>query len=106
MSTKLAGGHTARLCLWLWGVRPGTDVPERDGAAGLGERLGDIGVAVVAHRPPALDTLAFESGVGAAHKADPVWRLLVLHDFDGSARAPFGVATSRVASSAAIWTFS
>ena len=36
-------------------VRPGADVPQPQSAANHGERLGDMGAAVVAHHPTALD---------------------------------------------------
>ncbi len=50
---------------------------EAQGGAGLGERLGDIGGAVVAHHPPALDALGVEPGNGPAEKVDEHWLLLV-----------------------------
>ena len=58
-------------------VGPGADVPEAKGAAGLGEHLGDIGRAVVAHHPPSLDPLAVEPGDGPAEKANHRRLLLV-----------------------------
>jgi hypothetical protein len=38
-------------------VGPGSDVPEPEGAAGLGEPPGDVGGAFLAHHPPTLDAL-------------------------------------------------
>ena len=54
-------------------VGPGADVLQAQGAAGLGERLGDVGRAVIAHHPPALDPLAVEPGDGTTEKADHRW---------------------------------
>jgi hypothetical protein len=58
------------------------DVPEAQGAAGLGERLGDIGGAVVAHHPPALDALGVEPGDCTTEKDDHRWLLLVPQHLD------------------------
>ncbi len=63
-------------------VGPGADMPEGQGAADLGERLGDIGGAVVADHPPALDALRVEPGNGSAEKADERWLLLVHQHLD------------------------
>ena len=63
-------------------VGPGADVPEAKGAAGLGERLEDIGRAVVAHHPPAFYPLAVEPGDGPAEEADHHWFLLVRQYLD------------------------
>jgi len=57
-------------------------VPQPQGAAGLGKRFGDVGRAVVARHPAALDPLAVEPGDSTAEKADHRWFLLVLQDFD------------------------
>lgn len=54
------------------------------GAAGLGERLGDVGGAVVAHHPTAFDTLAVEPSDGTAEKADHGWLLLICQHLDVS----------------------
>ena len=75
-------------------VGPGADVPEANSAAGLAERLGDVGRAVVAHHPPALDALAVEPGEGPAEKADHRWLLLVRQHLDIS--QPSGVIHSHV----------
>ncbi len=61
---------------------PGAHFPEAQGAACLRARLGDIGVAVVAHYPPALDALGVEPGNGPAQIADDRWRLLVRQQLD------------------------
>ena len=45
-------------------------MPQPQGAASLGERLGDVGGSVVAHHPAALDPLAVEPGVSTAEKGD------------------------------------
>ena len=66
-----------RLAVGAGRVGPGADVPEAHVAAGLGERLGDIGVAVVAHHPPAVDALRVEPGDCTTEKADHRWLLLV-----------------------------
>jgi hypothetical protein len=57
-------------------------MPEAQGAAGLGERLGDIGRAIDAHHPPALDALGVEPGNGPAEKADDRWLLLIRQHLD------------------------
>jgi len=45
-------------------VWSGADVPKTQGTGGLGERLGDIGGAVVAHHPPAFDSQGVAPGDG------------------------------------------
>jgi hypothetical protein len=51
-------------------VGPCADLREAQGAAGLGERLGDIGGAVVAQHPQALDALGVEPCNEPAEKVD------------------------------------
>jgi len=57
-------------------------VPKAQGAAGLGKRFGDVGRAVVAHHPPALDALSVEPGDSSAEKADHRWLLLIRQYLD------------------------
>jgi hypothetical protein len=71
-----------RLAVGAGRVGLGADVPEAQGAAALGERVGDIGGAVVAHHPPALDALGVEPGNGPAETADHRWLLLVPQHLD------------------------
>jgi hypothetical protein len=79
VSPLLAQGlnETLRFAVGAGRVRPGADVSEAQGAAGLGERLGDIGGAVVAHHPTALDALGVEPGDCSTEKADHRWLLLI-----------------------------
>jgi hypothetical protein len=63
-------------------VGPGADVPQTQGAAGLGKRFGDVGRAVVAHHPPAFDPLTVEPGDCPAEKADHRWLLLIRQHLD------------------------
>jgi len=70
-------------------VGPAADVPEPQGAAGLGERLGDVGRTVVAHHPSALDPLTVEPCKRPSEEADHRWLLLVLQHLD--VRQPRGV---------------
>jgi hypothetical protein len=79
ISPFLAEGLNEPLCFAVGAgrVRPGANVPEAQGAAGLGERLGDIGGAVVAHHPLGIDSLAVEPGNGPAEQADDRWLLLI-----------------------------
>ena len=63
-------------------VGPGADVPQPQGLAGPGERLGDVGRAVIAHHPAALDALAVEPGDGSAEEADHRWLLLIRQHLD------------------------
>jgi hypothetical protein len=51
-------------------LEPSADVPEVLGAPGLGESLEDIGGAVVAHHPKALDALGVEPGDSTPKKTD------------------------------------
>jgi len=74
--------ETLRLAVGSGRVGPGADVPQTQDAAGLGERPGDVGGAVVAHHPPALHTLDVEPGDRPAQKADHRWLLLVREDLD------------------------
>ena len=62
-------------------VGPGADVSEAQGAAGLVERLGDIGRAFVAHHPTALDALEVEPGDCTTKKDDHRWLVLVRQHF-------------------------
>ncbi len=52
-------------------------MPEAHAAAGLGDRLADIGGAVVAHHPPVIDSLAFDPGDYTVEKAEHRWLLLI-----------------------------
>ena len=70
-------------------VRRGVYVPQAQGAAGLGVRIGDVGRAVIAHHSPALDPLAVEPGDGTTEKADHRWLLLIRQHLD--VRQPSGV---------------
>jgi len=70
-------------------VGPGADVPQPEDTASPGERLGDVGGAVVAHHPAALDPLAVEPGDSTTEKADHRWFLLVWQHLD--VRQPHGV---------------
>ncbi len=70
-------------------VGPGSDMAQSQGAASLGKGIGDIGGAVVAHHPAALDPLAVEPGKRPGEEADHGWFLLVLQYLD--VRQPRGV---------------
>ncbi len=71
-----------RLAVGAGRLGPGEDVSEAQGAAGLCERLGDMGGAVVAHHPPALDALGVEPVDCTTEKADHRWLLLVRQHLD------------------------
>ena len=63
-------------------VGPGADMPQPQGLAGPGERLGDVDRAVIAYHSAALDALAVEPSDGTAEEADHRWLLLVRQDLD------------------------
>jgi hypothetical protein len=69
------------LAVRLRGVGPGTDVPQAQSPAGLGERPGEVGRTVVAHHSPKLHPLSVEPGDRTAEK-DHRLLLLVLQAFD------------------------
>jgi hypothetical protein len=80
----IAQGKTvADVCRVLEVTQPTeVGVPEAERAAGSGERPGDIGRAVVAHHPPAVDPLAVGPGDRAAEKADHRWCLRIREHLD------------------------
>ena len=63
-------------------VGPGAGVPKPQDAEGLGTCFGNVGRAVVAHHPTALETLNFEPGDSPAEKADHHWLLLIRQHLD------------------------
>jgi len=79
-----AEGLDESLCFAVgsWRVGPGANVPQPQGAAGHGKRFGDVGRAVVAHHPAALDPLAVEPGDSTAEKADHRRLLLIRQHLD------------------------
>lgn len=58
-------------------VGAAADVPQPQNPTGLGECIGDIGRAVIAYHPRALDPLAVEPDNDPAEKADHRWLLCV-----------------------------
>ena len=76
--------ESLRFAVGPGGVWPGPDVLQPEGEAGLGERRGDVGGAVVAHHPAALDPLAVEPGDRTAEEADHGGLQLVRQDLDVS----------------------
>jgi len=70
------------LAIGAGGVGPGADALDAKGSAGFGKCFGDVGRAVVAHHPTALNALTVEPGDSPAEKADHRGLLLIRQHLD------------------------